>query len=249
MTAGEYLATGVLLRHIRKIKRVSDRFASFLSRHEAAVSDGGFSDNSSDKTAKNAQKIMTELLRFVDIMYAEIGDFECDFADETGILLSDYGVCDRMLKGVELRVAEDCLILKTPHLISRNQRFTAAANGAFSKDHSAVFQREVAEKMKDAPPRFKSLLNKTILCVFVYAPNRQYIPDADNLDTKTVIDAITAEMYGGDSGDCCSFIKTAIRSDVIQEGSFFLVYSGKDRAVSPSEYCATLSSYFQKYDP
>lgn len=124
---------------------------------------------------------------------------------------------------IEVRIENCKLYVKTPLLFSKYHKYSSKGNASFSNDYSSVFSYEIAQKLEELRNKIPKISDKVITVFSVYNSKKSLIPDADNLDTKKIIDAISEFFPGGDSARYCSFfLMNEVRND-ITEGSFFIV--------------------------
>ena len=122
---------------------------------------------------------------------------------------------------ISVVVDGECLYVKTPPLFNRNKHWC----GRGCVDYFELFAPIVEQKMQENILILPQYTEKNIQILFVEPP-AQSLPDADNMDTKKVIDAITKFLPGGDSGTCCSFSLASIYSKNLSPGAYFTVTRG-----------------------
>lgn len=111
--------------------------------------------------------------------------------------------------------SDDYLIVKTPHLLSRNKSNLRGKNTSLFEQDVFSFLAVNKEKIPDFP-------KMNISIVTVYAPDAVGM-DNDNVDSKGVVDAISSFFPQGDSPKNCSFFLASIFTAMIQEGTYFIV--------------------------
>lgn len=139
-------------------------------------------------------------------------------------------------------VENSAIYVKTPHLANRNKHGIRHS----TVDYCEFFAPAVERKMKIVEAQLPIFLEKNIDILVVYPKETAYIPDAENLDSKKVVDAITRPLIGGDSGECCSFSSKVIRTDRLAPGSYFSVTEGFAKVPSLQNSIEKLSRIFQE---
>lgn len=127
---------------------------------------------------------------------------------------------------VSIVVHNGVIYVKTPPLFNRNKHW----KGRELVDYYTFISRVVAYKMMEQDDNIPKFFEKNLNLLAVYSRNIPIIPDADNLDTKTVTDAITNSLPGGDAGRYCTFSRASIHSDELPEGAYFSVTEGFTKA-------------------
>lgn len=134
-------------------------------------------------------------------------------------------ISDALGSFVDAMLVGDFLIVKTPLLANRNRSREPVKSNSFSHEYMPIFAHEVERKLFKIIDQLPSYLDKTITVVSVYS-NQGYVPDADNLETKYITDAIVSFLKGGDSGKYTSFSMFCLHSEEIEEGAYFIVSEG-----------------------
>lgn len=127
-----------------------------------------------------------------------------------------------LAKQVKIELEDECIFVKTPHLFNRNQH--AICNGR--TDYFSFFAPIVRRKMAALRHKLPLMHEKNITILSVFPSSADILPDADNLDSKLIVDAITNELPGGDAGVCCSFFLAVYKSDLLPPGAYFTVSPG-----------------------
>lgn len=150
----------------------------------------------------------------------------CKDVDRELRYLFDYDresyFCDLPPETVRAAVVDKMLIVRTPHLMSRNRFSRIFRNGkAATYDPSLFLERAIATRIKPFLEQCQyEYKNISILSIFGFGDTA--IPDADNLESKHIIDAIASQIIGGDDGYCCSFFNTILQIDDIEPGTYFV---------------------------
>lgn len=114
------------------------------------------------------------------------------------------------------------IYVKTPLLFNRNKHWC----GKGFVDYYELFAPAVAKKMWEIEPHLPRYMEKHIHVLSVYPGGTTTLPDADNIDAKKVVDAITSLLPGGDSGSCCTFSSAVICGQDLPPGAYFTVSEG-----------------------
>ena len=127
---------------------------------------------------------------------------------------------------VDAEILDGMLIVRTPHLFNRNVSFFHSGKHSIGKDYHSFFAPEVDRKLGSMATRLPQFLSKNISVLSVYPESKQRLPDAENLDSKKIIDAILWRFPGTDSGKFCSIFQACVQNDTILEGTYFIVSEG-----------------------
>ena len=141
---------------------------------------------------------------------------------------------------VKIVVEGNAFYVKTPHLPNRNKHGIQKS----MVDYFEIFAPAVEKKMRNIMDALPLFLEKNVDVLGVYPEGTGYIPDAENLDSKKIVDAITRPLLGGDSGECCSYSCKVICSDRLSPGTYFSVTEGFARTPSLASTIQILSSIF-----
>ncbi len=151
-------------------------------------------------------------------------------------------------EGVGLSSDTDCIYLKVPMLIHRKKGFlTNSAGSSYYTDHTAFFKNTVEYVMrkKDFSAEFLDGFQlKTVNYFFVY-PEGEIAIDSDNHDTKSVTDALTMYLPGGDSAETCTFCETTIFTNMLKKGTYIVVTKGKENYATSSQVLNKLITCFE----
>lgn len=142
----------------------------------------------------------------------------------------------------DIRVAVDngSLYVKTPPLLNRNRHWTSRIQTDYFATFSSVVERKVLRILDELP----CFVEKNVTMIAVYSKQNAFVVDTDNLDTKTLVDAIVGRLPGEDCGECCSFFSASVRSEALQEGAYFTVSEGFARVPDFNENIQNLERIF-----
>ena len=140
------------------------------------------------------------------------------------------------------------LVVKTPNLLNRFCSYRQYNGTTVKRDHYSFFVPEVERKMEKLSDRLPDILSKNIAVFSVYGPEKQQLPDAENLDTKEIIDAIMSCFNGTDGGEFCSLFQICLRDDTLIPGAYFIITEDKTRVPDYGCTLQLLKSRWQKYD-
>lgn len=128
---------------------------------------------------------------------------------------------------VKLLIGKDMFAIKTPHVNSRQVLRKNVRQGKFFESNNQILYTYFTMKLiLENAHRLPNLYEKNIAVVSVYPTIKKGMPDADGLDTKTLIDRLVSTMQGTDSGECCSFSSICIKDDDIESGTYFIATRG-----------------------
>lgn len=132
--------------------------------------------------------------------------------------------------GFRVQLIDDIIIAAIPMLLPRSYSHKIVAED-YGHAYTASLSYVMSRFVDSTPPQqLQKYVFKTVSLIFVF-PDDDQIPDADGFDTKSVIDAVTGHLPGGDSGPFCSFY---FRSTVVPKikGTFILISPGLDSVLT-----------------
>lgn len=211
--------------HFTSLERYSQAFQNALARYYCDI---GSSFEKDDVAA---------MLVALSRIYTVLAEISVDQKYENH---SNDSACSIPEEAIDLRVTDDAIIVRTPNLASKFSSYSRA----HSSDYSTVFAAGVRRKMMDIKFEKLKFTKKHISVIGVYEEKTRKIPDADNLDTKAITDAITRLLPGGDGWDNCSFSNANVRSGTIKPGTYFVVSTNYLEPPSISETIKKLKDLF-----
>lgn len=125
---------------------------------------------------------------------------------------------------VRVVIKDGKIYARTPPLFNRNVHYFHTKSGTGVMDYFRFYGPILADKMMEidmADYPLDAYKNVDLLAVYPIAEKN--IPDTNNLDDKTVVDAILRPSITGDDATFCSFSSASIRSDVLKPGAYFSV--------------------------
>lgn len=149
-----------------------------------------------------------------------------NYRDRTAALLSDYMYFNKEIEGILAFYEDNLLLIKLPILGERFTRSIAINRTTIPIDYCSFFTDSLTAALlliENKIPKFK---HKNIQYLFVYPVGEQRLFCSDNHDTKSITDAITSFMIGGDSPMSCSFSYLTTQSNAVPEGTYVTVSSG-----------------------
>jgi hypothetical protein len=150
-------------------------------------------------------------------------------------------------------VRPDAIYIRTPILWNRtskkNRWVYSRNNGSMQFD----FFREEIRRNLECNDDFSSLDKLSFskkLVHFMYAypessGNERWIPDNDSHEIKFILDAITRLLPGGDHPMMCSIYSSAIRTNLIPEGTYITVTPYGNGMKSEDEIKAVWTDFFR----
>ena len=115
----------------------------------------------------------------------------------------------------------------------RTYNHTCVRKGAaYTKDYYSFFAPEVERKLGKVFDKIPDFEERNVNILAVYNNPKDRLPDTLNLDIKTIVDALTGSIPGGDEATVCSFSMASVVSNLLPEGVYFTVESGF--AIAPS---------------
>lgn len=150
----------------------------------------------------------------------------------------------KTLCNTSMTVVDNMLITKTPVLFRRTKTFISQRGKSFCIDYHDFFSPEIYRLLNSFDGKLPMFRYKNMAVFSVYSKQKSIIPDAENLDTKSAIDAIVSYQPTSDSGEFCSFSSLCFRSDEIQEGAYFILSEGFGKVPSYDETVELLKRMF-----
>ena len=159
------------------------------------------------------------MMNAISRIYNILSDVTVDLSDaapgrDSAEQIGNASTCD-----VSIKVENDMLIVRVPNLASK----FSAYSREHAADYSTMFAAEVRKLMMTQDLSGLDLCNKHVSIIGVYVSKTPKIPDADNLETKAIVDAITRYLPGGDDWAHCSFSSANIKSETIKPGTYFIL--------------------------
>ncbi len=138
------------------------------------------------------------------------------------------------------------VVLKTPHLLSVNRE---AYEKVYSKKLPPYFNdlcsKAVNHIAENEQYQFPEYADKNITVASAYEKNRKKeLPDADNLYSKHIIDALLSHMKGTDSGATSTISKMCFTTSEIQPASYIIITPGYGKFLDEQCVKTMLSKYF-----
>ena len=197
----------------------------------ALLAEDIFKEIMEDHEHQLAQMIGEIYFEFSRMYYQS--DHSGEKKEEQSQLVGDTGVIDNVGRSVsvEVKVLGKTVVVKTPFLLSKNMSKSKKKNGEQHYLTMRLFREEVYHELKKMQSVLPSFESKNIAVLAVYDENKVFVPDNDNIESKSIVDAITS-FFGGDNAFTCSFYLSSIRSKSISPGTYFIV---TDNMSSPPE--------------
>lgn len=150
---------------------------------------------------------------------------------------------------IDLLIIDEMLIVKTPPLLNKYKTYRSSGKSKYIQDYLPFFAYEVSKKMSDYSNKIPQYASKNITVFSVYPTGFGELPDAENLDSKRIIDAITEHFPATDNGKFCSIYQLCISSDKIQQGAYFIVTKGFAKPPNFDDILTVLKTNFGAVPP
>lgn len=144
---------------------------------------------------------------------------------------------------VKIYATNDVLIVKTPLVKSRYHKYSSSREGAYVSDYGHGIASVVERKLKKWDGDFPDPLYKKIDVIEVFDEESMLLPDADNLDTKKIIDALSARFTTKDSSPFTTISFSVVVKNDLEPGTYFIVYEMNKEYVVDSEGAKLLRKY------
>lgn len=122
-------------------------------------------------------------------------------------------------------------VLRTPLLHSREVQHYNKGKQAFLKENHVAIGMQAEYEMKKVRDTLPDYTYKRIDVIMVYNKIRGYLPDVDNLDVKTIIDALTRHFTTRDDSPYTKVTLAVTIDPTIEEGTYFLVTPCKEEDI------------------
>lgn len=143
---------------------------------------------------------------------------------------SDTDVFAEVDAQVEAWISDGSIIVRTPPLASRFSRTSRGTAGMYSRVFAAETRRAMM-RLDLSTDGFHSFEEIHIAVIGVYPESARSIPDADNIDTKAIIDAITMFFPHGDDAEHCTISLTNMKDSTMSKGTYFVVSPGQSDSI------------------
>ena len=159
------------------------------------------------------------MMNAISRIYNVLSPVTVDLSDSTNGWESTQQMDSASACDVSVKIINDMLVVRVPNLASKFSSFSRA----HAADYSTMFAADVRKLMMTQDLSGLDLCNKHVSIIGVYDSKTPKIPDADNLETKAIVDAITRYLPGGDDWAHCSFSSANIKSETIKPGTYFIL--------------------------
>lgn len=208
-----------MLRHAKQIQSAIEKYRKILQKWQKMLKSGQF-EVSPEDMIKNEEDALSCFFTELDAL------FRIAIKRPMRIAEKDHDQRPKLFlpgeRDISVIIENDCVFVKTPPLFNRNRHWFGKGQVDYFELFSTIVEQKMLEKMAELPCYTKKNVNG----LFVYETGNWEIPDADNVDTKKIVDAITRFLPGGDSGNTCSFSFASIRSNELAPGAYFTISKG-----------------------
>ena len=218
-------ALGWIHDHIKGMK-------SFIEDTDRQSYSGYFNEFDRNEATQKIYKKYRNMLASLSQLYT----LGCNASDSFPTLFDDAGeiVCEPpypLTEYVDVCIIDDCVVVKTPNLLSRYNAVKRASRRAVYEDYLHFYSSEIAQKLKKLDLNHLNPTKKIMLIVSVYTPKNKHVPDPDNLDTKKIVDAICDDLPGQDCAGYCTFVSLARFDHSTEPGTYFVVFEDTGEAI------------------
>lgn len=198
------------------LRNAKDGILSDLGRHE-------YDCLGKESWYRKKDAFDAELLGRMEELYRTVEDSPLLNAEAVPTSVSRKKQLDRM---VSAAMIEGMLVVKTPHLLNRNVTRHGGKGRLFEVDYHSFFAPEVERALNEFEGQIPVFSYKNICVLSAYREERTMLPDAENLDSKRIIDAILHRFPGSDGGKYCSIFQACFHDRELAEGAYFIVSEG-----------------------
>lgn len=208
-----------MLRHTKQMETALKKYQKIIQKWKDVLRSGQL-DASPENLIMQEQNTLSCFMADMDSLFRVITKRPLSITET----VPDYGrrIPLPLENDIVVVIENDCIFVKTPPLFNRNKHWF----GKGQVDYFALFSQILEKKMSDKISELPRYIKKNVNGLFVYSAGNWDIPDADNVDTKKVVDAITRPLPGGDAGNTCSFSFASARSERLAPGAYFTVSKG-----------------------
>lgn len=192
----------------------------------------------------------TEIKRCLDRMYRAIVETDSfmwkDLAAATAPkFLEDFQAVktsDAKANFIDGRIIVHCPLLASRYVYTAygTSYSSIRKSKLYPVNYSHIYSQDVrsaiSELLREIPRKtFEMFREKTVTFFSVYPSNEASLLDSDNHDTKTITDAITDYLPGGDDAPGCDFSFKTVLTDEIEPGSYIVISPGGENETKASE--------------
>lgn len=178
------------------------------------------------KLVIDINKLMARLYDWITINMSYYNHLESikDTMREVKVTKEDYEMLNnRTTFYRESGLYGEGFVLRTPLLRSRELSHYNEGKRAYLKDYHVAIGMQAEYEMKKVRDTLPDYTYKRIDVIMVYNKKRGYLPDADNLDVKSIIDALTRHFTTRDDSPYTKVTLAVTIDPTIEEGTYFLV--------------------------
>ena len=224
-----------------EINHISSNFRAENNKLREITSKEYFSLEEAKKLHELVTKYRSEVLQKSSFIYLKL--------QENGVreklMEWDENYSDLLSDEIWVAISNEKIYAKTPR-INKTFNHTAIRKGAaYTKNYYSFFAPEVKRKLGMMMDKIPSFGRRNVNVLAVYNNPRDNMPDTLNLDIKTIIDALTCFLPGGDEATICSFSMASVASTFLPEGTYFTVENGFSIAPRLEENMMALKKVFR----
>ena len=233
-----------LSSYFRKIGQKASAIAKKAQHYEEMISDEN--ELNLSKKRKESESFLRELLPSFMVIFKGIYDMvRLGYID--GVIDGDDVVKEELQEDIsELKnsivtaVVGEYFIVKTPLAMHQYERKISNKKGLnLTSKYDWTYGRIVREIIFDNMKYLPGYREKNVSIIHICPEGNPYIPDSNNRDTKTLIDAVTRPFAGRDNAETCSSFNATVQTNSIKEGTYLIVSKGFAN-VPPIEKLKTL---------
>ena len=165
---------------------------------------------------------------------------------------SDENNSDDLEKDIELFRISDRFLIRIPQLPRRlypNPRWKNETRRVYPTSiYSDILRKKFNDIFDLTAEDLIKFSRKTLCFYFVYGSKDSFIIDTDSHETKPIIDALTINFVGGDSGPMCSIFNTTVISDELLPATYIEILPGLESVLPSSKMIDDCKSVALKLD-
>lgn len=205
---------GKMARQTREIHRIALAYQKAKNTDDGRYLDAGEEGEALRKESDGLISNLDAILRIVSK--------RPPILDRSDKNIAEWDASAPLFRDIQVVVDGEAIYVKTPPLFNRNWHWSSRVKTDYYATFSPIVERKI-QAIRSELPQF---VKKNVTLIAVYPDGEYIIPDTDNLDGKTVVDAILNTLPGADCGDCCTFFSASIRSERLPRGAYFTVSEG-----------------------
>ncbi len=226
----------------RKLDDVSEVFRAQSKRAKNMTSRVSFTLEEAENLHDLDINFRSSTLQELSFMYLKMQEYEV----RKKLMMWDKDYSDLLSDEIWVAVSDDKIYARTPRINRTYNHTTIRKGAAYTKNYYSFFAPEVERKLGKVFDEIPDFEERNVNILAVYNNPKDRIPDTLNLDVKTIVDALTGNLPGGDEATVCSFSMASVMSKLLPEGVYFTIENGFAIAPSLKDNIAAIRNVFSQ---